>query len=110
MDLCLSYGMEPKKVDLSEGFRKDLQSWSSSLEYSNGILILDDERRTIKITMDGSTKGEVGERLGLGAFNFETNEYFHTPIPDWFPVICIADYELLVHVIAGIVWWPTLCC
>ena len=57
--------------------------------------------------MDGSTKGEMDGRPGIGAFNFETNEYFHTHIPDWFPDLCIADYELLVHVIAGIVWGPS---
>ena len=54
--------------------------------------------------MDGSTKGEVDGRPGIGAYNFETNKYFHTPIPTWFPSLDIADYELLVHVIVGIVW------
>ena len=77
------------------------------MENNNGVTTLDHGRKTIRITMDASSKGEVDDRPGIGAYNFETNEYFHTPIPRWFPVLDIADYELLVHIIVGIVWGPT---
>ena len=106
-DLREAYKIEPRRVQLSQGFRKDLKWWQFALENSNGLAILDHKRKSIRITMDGSTKGEVGGRPGIGAFNFETNEYFHTPIPKWFPEMDIADYELLVHVIVGIVWGPS---
>ena len=106
-DLREAYKIEPRKVELSPGFRKDLKWWEIAMENNNGVYILDHHRKTIRITMDGSTKGEVDGRPGIGAFNFETNEYFHTPIPKWFPSLDIADYELLVHVIVGIVWGPS---
>ena len=77
------------------------------MENNNGITILDHRRKTIWITMDASSKGGVGGRPWIGAFNFETNEYFHAPIPKWFPPLDIDDYELLVYIIVGIVWGPT---
>ena len=106
-DLRHSYKIEPEKVKLSYGFKKDLEWWRQSLDNNNGISILDHQRRTIQITMDGSTKGEVGDKPGIGAYNFDNHEYFHSPIPDWLPPLDIADYELLVHVIAAVVWGPS---
>ena len=81
-DLRQAYKMDPKKITLSSGFRKDLQWWEGAMENNNGISILDHERKTIWITMDASSKGGVGGSPGIGAFNFETNEYFHAPIPN----------------------------
>lgn len=106
-DLRAAYKCEPRKVKLSPGFQKDLKWWEYAMENNNGISILDHERKSIKITMDASSKGEVDGRPGIGAYNFDTNEYFHTPLPKWFPAMDIADYELLVHIIVGIVWGPS---
>ena len=56
--------------------------------------------------MDASTNGEVGGLPGVGAHNFQTNEYFHRPVPEWLLGRGIADYELIVHLICAKVWGP----
>ena len=106
-DLREAYKSEPSRVQLSPGFQKDLKWWKMSMEKHKVVSIIDHQRKMVRITMNGSTKGEVYKRPGIGAYNFETNEYFHTPIPRWFPPLDIADYELLVHIIVGIVWGPS---
>ena len=58
-DLREAYQLEPKKVQLSHGFKKDLAWWESAMDKHNGVSIIDHQRKMVKITMDGSTKGEV---------------------------------------------------
>ena len=64
-DFREAYKVEPKRVQLSQGFQMDLKWWQFALEKNNGVSILDHEKKTIRITMDGSTKGEEGGGLGL---------------------------------------------
>ena len=74
------------------------------MEDHNGYAILDHRPVGPIITMDASLTGEVGRRPGVAAFNFELNEYFHRPVPDNLLGLGIADYELIVHLLAARVW------
>ena len=68
-----AYKTEPGRVKISHGFKKDLQWRDFALENSNGMSILDHKRKTIRITMDGSTKEEIIGRPGIGSYNSETS-------------------------------------
>jgi hypothetical protein len=54
---------------LSDIFKKDLKWWEYAMENNNGVSILDHRRQTIRITIDGSTKGEFNCRPGIGPYN-----------------------------------------
>ena len=73
----------------------------------NGFSILDHQQVGDIVTMDASLQGEVGGLPGIAAFNFETNEYFHRPVPEWLLGLHIADYELIVHLVVARVWGPS---
>ena len=40
----------------------------------------------------------------MAAYNFNNNEYFHRPVPNWLLGLDIPDYELIVHLICAKVW------
>ena len=104
MDLRAAYKVSPKKIQLSNGFKKGLWWWKYCMGDHNGFPILDHRQVGATVTMDASSKGEVGGLPGVAAYNFNTNEYFHRPVPSWLLGLDICDYELIVHLICAKVW------
>ena len=100
-DLRAAYKASPRKVKLSDGFKRDLKWWKLCMEDNNGYSILDHRQVGAVVTMDASTNGGVGGLPGVAAYNFQNNEYFHRPVPEWLLGRGIADYELIVHLICA---------
>ena len=59
---------------------------------------------SVHVTLDASTNGFYGGLPGLGAYNHSTHQYFSTaPTPEYRD-LCIADLELITHVVAVNLW------
>ena len=106
-DLRASYKVWPHQTQLSDDFRKDLRWWKFQLDFWNGKSILDYSERKGIVTLDASKIGEYGNKPGVGAYNFDTNEYFHRPVPDHMLGWDIGSLELVNHVVVARVWGPT---
>ena len=105
-DLREAYKICPKQIKLSDGFRKDLKWWKYQLDYWNGKSILDHSERKGIVTLDASKYGELGNKPGLGAYNFDNHEYYHRPVPDYMVNWDIGDLELVNHLVVARVWGP----
>ena len=103
-DLRLAYGRDPQQIKLSAGFQKDLNWWRIQLEYWNGKSILDYSEKKGVVTLDASKFGENDQKPRIGAFNFENNEYFYRPVPDYMTNWDIGTLELINHLVVARVW------
>ena len=106
-DLHAAYKTDPRQITLSDGFRKDLRWWKYQLDYWNGRSILDYSECTGIVTLDASKFGEVGNKPGLGAFNYQNGEFFHRPVPAHMVYWDIGDLELVNHIVVARVWGPS---
>ena len=106
-DLRAAYSVHPNQIKLSDGFRRDLKWWKLQLDFWNGRAILDYSERKGLVTLDASQFGETGSRPGLGAFNFDNNEFYHRPVPDHMVHWDIGALELVNHLVVGRVWGHT---
>ena len=106
-DLREAYTVFPQQIKLSDGFKKDLKWWKYQLEHWNGKSILDHSQKKGIVTLDASKYGHYNGKPGLGAYNFETNEYYHRPVPDHMLDWDIGDLELVNHLVVARVWGPT---
>ena len=102
-DLRIAYRVDPQQIKLSNGFQKDLNWWKIQLEYWNGKSILDYSERKGLVTLDASKFGENG-KPGIGAFNFDNNEFFHRPVPSYMSEWDIGTLELVNHLAVARVW------
>ena len=90
-------------ITLDEDFWADIRWWQSAIALRNGITFLVPDS-TVHVTLDASTNGFYGGLPGLGAYNHSTHQYFSTaPIPEYRD-LCIADLELITHVVAVNLW------
>ena len=106
-DLRAAYKVFPKQVTLSDEFRKDLQWWKFQLGFWNGKSILDYSERKGIITLDASKFGDYENKPGVGAYNFDTHEYYHRPVPAHMVGWDIGTLELVNHLVVARVWGPT---
>ena len=92
-----------KPIYLTEDFREDIRWWQKAILVRNGISFLVPVS-TIHISLDASSNGWHQEKPGIGGFNHHTNQFFSTQTAqkceDW----CIANQELVAHVIAIHLW------
>ena len=102
-DLRVAYRVDPQQIKLSIGFQKDLNWWKIQLEYWNGKSMLDYSERKGLVTLDASKFGENG-KPGIGAFNFDNNEFFHRPVPSYMSEWDIGTLELVNHLAVARVW------
>jgi hypothetical protein len=89
-------------IVLDRHFKNDLRWWKESLSDWNGISFLEFSPAG-EIAVDASTAGIDG-RAAIGAFNFMANQFFKSAVPEESQGWCIADLELLAHVVAARVW------
>ena len=106
-ELRAAYKTEPRQIQLSPGFRKDLSWWKFQLDFWNGRSILDYSERNGVVTLDASKHGDFDRKPGLGAFNFDNCEYYHRPVPDHMVGWDIGDLELVNHLVVARVWGPS---
>ena len=92
-----------KPITLDEDFWADIKWWQAAIALRNGISFLVPDS-SIHITLDASTNGFYGGLPGLGAYNHSTHQYFSAaPTPEYRD-LCIADLELITHVVAVNMW------
>ena len=106
-DLRAAYKTWPEQIKLSDDFKKDLRWWKLQLDSWNGKSILDHSERKDIVTLDASKFGELGNMPGVGAYNFETHEFYHRPVPDYMAGWDIGTLELVNHLVVARVWGPT---
>ena len=89
---------------------RDSKWWITALQERNGVHFLEHSSDLV-LAMDASTNGWMGNLPGLGAFNFETGEYWHGPPPQIYLHLRIEDLELLCHIVSCNIWssqWSSL--
>ena len=88
---------------VDDAVRADIKWWITALQCRNGIHFLENSMDVV-LAMDASTNGWTNNLPGLGAFNFETGEYWHGPPPQAYLHLRIEDLELLCHVVCCNLW------
>ena len=96
-----------KTIYLDEAFRDDVQWWLEALDLRNGVSFLV-QKSTMVITLDASTTGWSDGSPGIGAYNYDKNEYISVSPPPQLHNLHISDLELLAHVLVARVWGPEL--
>ena len=92
-----------KTIYLDEAFRDDVQWWLEALVLRNGVSFLV-QKSTAVITLDASTTGWSDGSPGIGAYNFDRNEFISVSPPQHLHSLHINDLELLAHVLVARVW------
>ena len=81
---CIKAG---KPIRLDNEFGLDLRWWAENLSNWNGISFLEFQDFDNKVALDASTNGATDGGPGLGGFNFMSNQWFKTTVPndckDW---------------------------
>ena len=58
----------------------------------------------IHVSLDASSNGWLHGKPGLGGYNHALHHYFSCTVPEKYSSWCIADLELVAHVIAFHLW------
>ena len=92
-------------IYLDEDFWADVRWWQEAIALRNGVsfLVPDD---TLHMSLDASTNGFYDGKPGIGAYNHKNHQYISTTVPPELSDLCIADLELLAHVISVRIWGP----
>ena len=96
-----------KTIYLDEAFRDDVQWWLEALDLRNGVSFLV-QKSTATITLDASTTGWSDGSPGIGAYNFDRNEFISVSPPQHLHQLHINDLELLAHVLVARIWGPQM--
>ena len=94
-------------IYLEEAFRDDIQWWLEALQIRNGVSFLIHES-TSEISLDTSTKGWIGGKPVIGAYNYALNEFIPVSPPAHLHDLHISDLEPLAHLLVVRVWGPQL--
>ena len=95
-----------KPITLDQDFWADIRWWQEAIALRNGISFLVPDQ-TLHVSLDASTNGFYGGKPGIGAYNHLNHEFISTTVPSELEDLCIADLELLAHVVSVRIWGPT---
>lgn len=90
-------------VPIDAEFRNDVSWWHSNMQHWNGRQFLEFVH-TGDVAVDASSDGWFGNTPGVGAFNYVTNEFFASGVPEACQEWLICDLELVTHLIAARIW------
>lgn len=90
---------------MDEDFWADIRWWQEAISLRNGVSFLVPDN-TLHISLDASTNGFYDGKPGIGAYNHQNHQYVSTTPPPELSDLCIADLELLAHVVAVRIWGP----
>ena len=90
---------------LTEEFFLDIKWWLEAIKQRNGISFLVPTAES-HVSLDASSNGWLQDKPGLGGFNHSIGEYFSCTVPEQIAMWCIADLELVAHVVAVHLWAP----
>ena len=99
-----------RPVTLDREFRLDLDWWATWTRTWNGKSFLEPSH-SADVALDASSNGWRSDQPGIGAFNYATNEYLATGVPDELLEWPIADLELVAHLLVLRAWghqWTSL--
>ena len=88
---------------LSNDFFDDIKWWQEAIRIRNGVSFLV-PLAEIHVSLDASSDGWHDGKPGLGGYNHELHQYFSCSVPQEFLDWCIADLELIAHVVAFHLW------
>ena len=88
---------------LTEDFFQDIKWWLVAVKVRNGISFLVPAAE-VHVSLDASSGGWFHGKPGLGGYNHDLHQYFSCTVPDELSNWCIADLELLAHVVAFHLW------
>ena len=95
-----------KPITLDRDFWDDIRWWQEAIALRNGISFLVPDQ-TLHISLDASTNGFYDGKPGIGAYNHQNHQYISTTVPPELSEMCIADLELIAHVVSVRVWGPS---
>ena len=93
-------------IYLTEDFREDIRWWQKAVIVRNGISFLVPVS-DIHVSLDASSNGWHDGKAGIGGYNHQTNQFFSTRTSEECEDWCIANQELLAHIVAIHLWAPT---
>ena len=94
-----------KPIMLDSDFWADIRWWQEAISLRNGISFLVPDN-TLHISLDASTNGFYDGKPGIGAYNHQNHEFISATPPPELSDLCIADLELLAHVVSVRIWGP----
>ena len=93
----------PEATYLTQDFYDDIKWWIDAIKLRNGVSFLVPDAE-LHVSLDASSNAWHEGKPGLGGFNHASNQYFSCTVPDEMADWCIANLELLAHVVAFHLW------
>ena len=107
LNRCLATKRFASKISqptvLTQDFFQDIKWWLAAIKVRNGVSFLV-PASDIHVSLDASSNGWLQGKPGLGGYNHHTHQYFSCTVPQELTSWCIADLELLAHVVAFHLW------